>query len=92
MPLYDYRCNACGHQFELLQGMNEGPPEQCPQCGAGQVKKLVAAPAFTFKGGGWYKDLYGSSGNAKKPADTAAKSEKKPAAKESTPKPKSSDS
>lgn len=68
MPFYDYKCQSCGHQFEALQGINDDPLTQCPECNDHTLNKLVSAPAFSFKGSGWYKDLYGSS--ASKPAET----------------------
>lgn len=65
MPLFDYRCSNCGHEFEALQAMSEAPLTVCPVCEAPQLKKVPAAPAFALKGGGWYKDLYGSAGSGK---------------------------
>ena len=61
MPLYDYSCQNCSYEFETLQGANETPLIECPECKKTGLKKLAAAPAFAFKGGGWYKDLYSSS-------------------------------
>jgi len=63
MPLYDYVCTSCDHELEALQNFNEPLLKTCPVCHKDTLKKKVAAPAFTFKGGGWYKDLYGSSSN-----------------------------
>lgn len=74
MPLFDYQCAACGHEFETLQSINEQPLTDCPECAAPQLKKKVAAPAFTFKGGGWYKDLYSSSSGGATSGDAAASS------------------
>ena len=61
MPLFDYRCQNCSHEFEALQHADEDPLSECNICGEPALKKLAAAPAFTFKGGGWYKDGYGSA-------------------------------
>ena len=85
MPLYDYRCQNCSHELEVLQGINEERLNDCPECKKPELKRLASAPSFTFKGGGWYKDLYGSAG---KSGDT----DKKPAPATSTPSTKSSDS
>lgn len=75
MPLFDYRCEACEHQFETIQGINDEPLTECPECRKDELKKLVSAPSFTFKGGGWYKDLYGSSNkNAKDSTSTSSTS------------------
>ncbi|TNE92900.1 MAG: zinc ribbon domain-containing protein [Deltaproteobacteria bacterium] len=59
MPIYEYACESCGHRFEKLVRLNAEPPP-CPECGAG-VKKLISASSFVLKGGGWYKDGYGST-------------------------------
>ena len=59
MPIYEYRCPPCGHEFEVMQKMSEAPIKTCPQCGAEEVKKLVSCTAFVLKGSGWYKDHYG---------------------------------
>lgn len=65
MPLYEYRCNACDHTFELRQKFSDPPARECPKCG-GEVKKEITASAFALKGGGWAAEGYGStkSGNA----------------------------
>lgn len=64
MPLREYLCEACEHQFETIQGVNDAPLTTCPECGKERLKKLIAAPAFNLKGGGWYKDLYSSSSSS----------------------------
>ncbi|PIE89251.1 MAG: transcriptional regulator [Acidobacteria bacterium] len=71
MPIYDYVCDECSHQLEALQGINEAPLVHCPNCHTNRLRKKITAPAFAFKGGGWYKDLYSSSkssSTAKSPA------------------------
>jgi putative FmdB family regulatory protein len=60
MPLYEYRCHKCG-RFETLQKFSDGPLAACPTCG-GTVERLISAPAFQFKGTGWYATDYGKSG------------------------------
>lgn len=55
MPIYDYKCSNCGHQFELIQKFSDQPAEICPQCSKKSVQKLVSAPSFRLKGGGWYE-------------------------------------
>jgi putative FmdB family regulatory protein len=54
MPLYEYLCDACGHRFEKIQKFSDPLIEECPNCGAQQVHKLVSSPAIQFKGTGWY--------------------------------------
>lgn len=63
MPLYEYLCSACEEIFELMQPVKARPPKKCPQCGAaGTVSKRVAAPAFQFRGSGWYVTDYTRKG------------------------------
>jgi putative FmdB family regulatory protein len=69
MPLYEYECDACGRRFEVIQKMSDPVVEICPTCG-GRVHKLQSAPAFQFKGSGWYVTDY-----AKKDQTAAAKNE-----------------
>lgn len=61
MPIYEYRCAACGHTLETMQKVSDPPPELCPACHAkGPLERLVSRTSFQLKGGGWYSDLYGS--------------------------------
>lgn len=53
MPLYEYRCDACGQEFTARQGWHDPPLERCPNCGA-RPRKLIALPAIVFKGSGWH--------------------------------------
>ena len=61
MPLYEYHCEKCG-RFETLQKFSDGPLSVCPTCGA-TVERLISAPAFQFKGTGWYVTDYGKAGS-----------------------------
>ena len=67
MPIYEYQCQACGHEFELMQKMSEPAPSVCPACGKSDVRKLLSAAGFQLKGSGWYATDF-KSGD-KKPAD-----------------------
>ncbi len=58
MPIYEYECISCGSHFDFLQKVNDAPMKKCPKCG-GELKKLISAPAFQFKGSGWYVTDYG---------------------------------
>lgn len=58
MPRYDYRCTACGHQFELRQSFDSEPVADCLKCGA-QSNRKIHAPPVIFKGSGWYVTDYG---------------------------------
>lgn len=57
MPIYEYYCQQCGQKTERLQNFNDPPMTVCEECG-GDLKKLVSAPAFQFKGSGWYVTDY----------------------------------
>jgi putative FmdB family regulatory protein len=63
MPIYEYRCLDCGHQFELMQKFSDPPAETCTSC-AGTVQKLISRSAFHLKGSGWYVTDYGRNGSA----------------------------
>jgi putative FmdB family regulatory protein len=53
MPIFDYSCEACGHNFDVLQKLGADPLKECPECGKHELKKCVSAPAFHLKGKGW---------------------------------------
>jgi putative FmdB family regulatory protein len=89
LPLYEYRCKSCGHLYEKIQKVNDEPDTACPKCG-GEVMRPLTAPAFQFKGAGWYVNDYASksssSSGSEKPASessseskTESKTESKPA-------------
>jgi len=64
MPFYEYQCSACGHRHEELQKISDGPLRKCPDCGRNALKRLVSAPVFRLKGGGWYEtDFKGAKDN-----------------------------
>jgi putative FmdB family regulatory protein len=59
MPTYDYRCEACGHTFELFQGIREGKRRKCPDCGKSALVRLFGTGAgVIFKGSGFYETDY----------------------------------
>ncbi len=95
MPIYEYRCESCGHALEKMQKLADAPLTDCPACGQPTLKKLISAAGFRLKGSGWYetdfkqgdkkKNLHGDGdqaggGTTETKPDTA-----KPA--DSTPKP-----
>ncbi len=55
MPIYEYQCNACGHEFESIQRISDDPLKDCPECRKPELKKLISASGFRLKGGGWYE-------------------------------------
>ncbi|WP_175656309.1 FmdB family zinc ribbon protein [Burkholderia ambifaria] len=69
MPIYAYRCEACGFAKDMLQKMSDAPLSQCPECGKDAFRKQVTAAGFQLKGSGWYvTDFRGGSGGASAPA------------------------
>jgi putative FmdB family regulatory protein len=84
MPFYEYQCKNCGHTLEAMQKINDAPLKKCPHCGKSQLTRLMSAPVFRLKGGGWYEtDFKGDSDNKKnladRPESDASKEDKKPA-------------
>ena len=82
MPIYEYRCEACGHELERLQRMSDAPLTDCPDCGRAQLRRLVSAAGFRLKGAGWYETDFKQSnkrnladGSGEK-ADKAGKADK----------------
>jgi putative FmdB family regulatory protein len=100
VPIYEYACKSCGHTLDALQKMSDDPLVECPECGKSELRRLIAAPRFRLKGGGWYetdfkKDnqrnvLKGDAEPEKKSASAsggtseAAKTAEKPSAPAST--------
>ena len=84
VPIYDYRCDHCGHAFSAVQSFTDQPLDKCPNCGK-RPRKLLVAPAVVFKGSGWYST--DSRGKSPKESDSTKTSdhhgESSPAAKES---------
>lgn len=66
MPIYEYRCDACGHTLDALQKISDPPLEACPECREPALKRLVSAPAFRLKGGGWYETDFKSDKEKKR--------------------------
>ena len=55
MPIYEYECRECGHRLDALQKIADDPLVDCPACSAASLKRLISAPQFRLKGGGWYE-------------------------------------
>jgi len=55
MPIYEYQCQACGHEMDALQKMSDPALTDCPQCNKAELKKKISAAGFRLKGGGWYE-------------------------------------
>ena len=71
MPLYEYRCDACEHEFEALQKMSDEPLIHCPACDEAKLRKLVSAAGFRLKGDGWYETDF-KSGNKRNIAESTS--------------------
>jgi putative FmdB family regulatory protein len=71
LPLYEYRCKSCGHGYEKIQKVNDEPDTACPKCG-GEVMRPLTAPAFQFKGTGWYVNDYASKSSSSSSSDKPA--------------------
>ncbi|HWV03800.1 MULTISPECIES: FmdB family zinc ribbon protein [unclassified Ralstonia] len=81
MPIYAYRCDACGHAKDVLQKMSDAPLTDCPACGAPAFKKQLTAAGFQLKGSGWYvTDFRGGSGGASAAAPATGSAAKTDAA------------
>jgi putative FmdB family regulatory protein len=91
MPIYEYQCQACGKELEVIQKHTDAPLQDCPKCGKASLKKKVTAAAFRLKGGGWYEtdfktgdkknlasgsDKTAATGSAAKPSTPAAGGDK----------------
>jgi len=70
MPIFEYRCDECGHQEDHLQKSSERPLTKCPACGKKAYKKMLSAAGFQLKGSGWYATDFKTTG--KKPAEKKA--------------------
>lgn len=81
MPTYEYRCRACDHTFEIVQKMSDDALTICPECG-GELRKVFAPPAITFKGSGFYATDHGKKTKTSGGETSGAKtSDEKPGTK-----------
>jgi len=75
LPIYEYRCEECGHELEAIQKMADAPLVDCPGCKKPSLKKLISASAFRLKGGGWYETDF-KKGDKKNLHDSGSSSKK----------------
>ena len=83
MPIYEYRCDACGHYLDALQKIADAPLRDCPSCEESALCRLVSAPNFRLKGKGWYETDFKSDKETKRnlvdrPDDASAGKDKEP--------------
>ena len=83
MPIYEYRCEACGHQDDHLQKVSEPQLSVCPACNKPTYKKMLSAAGFHLKGSGWYATDFKGSGKGQSTDDKKA-AEKKADSKSET--------
>jgi putative FmdB family regulatory protein len=78
LPIYEYRCESCGHELDALQKISEDPLKDCPECGEATLRRLISAPSFRLKGSGWYETDFKSDKEKKRnlAGDTATDSKK----------------
>lgn len=74
MPIYEYQCQACQHEMEVLRKISDEPLKDCPACGEPQLKKKVSAAAFRLKGGGWYETDFKTGDKKNLAGDKSAES------------------
>ena len=80
MPIYEYQCQSCGHELEVLQKVSDPPLSECPECHREALQKKISAAGFRLKGSGWYEtDFKKGSEKKRNLADEGKKSEKKEA-------------
>jgi len=79
MPIYAYRCSACGHAKDVLQKLSDAPLTACPACGAESFSKQITAAGFQLKGSGWYATDFKGGATAAAPAAPAASDASAPA-------------
>ncbi len=65
MPIYEYCCEACGHEFETMQKITEKPIRKCEACGKMKAKRIISRTSFVLKGSGWYVTDYGGKNASK---------------------------
>ncbi|HUK01543.1 MAG TPA: FmdB family zinc ribbon protein [Steroidobacteraceae bacterium] len=90
MPFYEYECSSCKFYTEVMQKITDAPLRKCPSCGKNTLQKLVSAPVFRLKGGGWYETDFKSDKESRRnlagaeASEAKADSDAKPAAAKST--------
>ena len=68
MPIYEYQCSNCHHQFDIIQKISDEPLKECPECHKDTAVKLVSAAGFQLKGTGWYETDFKNKNNNPPPS------------------------
>ena len=90
MPVYEYICKGCDHEFERQQRISDRPIRKCPACGAMKAKRLISRTSFVLKGGGWHSDLYSSRRSDSKKSESGPETSSKSDSADSSSKSESS--
>lgn len=85
MPIYTYRCETCGVQFDRHQSFSDQPLTTCPECNKKSLRKVIAPVGIVFKGSGWYATDHKSPSGVRNAPKGEAKEGSSPAAAESKP-------
>ena len=83
MPIYDYKCSECEYEIEIIQKFSDEPRTLCPNCNKNTLLKMVSAPSFRLKGGGWYETDF-KTGSKKNIVDTKDEKSTQPKEKSKT--------
>jgi len=92
MPVYEYICKGCDHEFEREQRISDSPIRKCPACGSMKAKRLISRTSFVLKGGGWHSDLYSSRRSDSKKSESGPETSSKSDSADSSSKSDSADS
>lgn len=82
MPIYEYQCQSCQHEFEALQKISDGALTDCPECRQPALRKKISAAGFRLSGSGWYETDFKKSGSKKNLAGEGGTETKADAKKE----------
>lgn len=78
MPFYEYECRSCKYYVEVMQKITDAPLTKCPSCGKKTLTKLISAPVFRLKGGGWYETDFKTDKERQRNLAGAEREESKP--------------
>jgi putative FmdB family regulatory protein len=77
MPIYEYHCQSCGHEFEAMQKITDEPIRKCESCGKMKAKRSISRTSFVLKGSGWYVTDYGGANASNRPPTASSSSDGK---------------
>jgi putative FmdB family regulatory protein len=85
MPIYTYRCENCGVQFERHQSFNDEPLKRCPECSKNSLRKVYTPAGIVFKGSGWYATDHKSSSGASRSSKSKSEGKETASSDSNTP-------